>query len=294
MSFVMGIYVWVILMDTENYVYKKEVDWSLLTEGLTLPVENQVVFGRNMGRFLKRGEKRNIKMYLNGKMYEAYIRNVNFNSNYRRKDVMQIRYKKNGELAQALQACFRKSYLYFKAQREVREKGDRTIIRLPEKDKEYMAIYTTEYEDTYTLEIILADDILEFKNLVSEMDERIAEKRFIYNIYDEDTSIIESEGTTKIRKLNRKIGENLKLLYGYKCQICGKKIGEEYGSSGVVEAHHIDYFVKSLNNDASNQIIICPNHHSIIHDVNPKFERKSLIYIYPNGYKEGLILNRHL
>lgn len=30
----------------ENYVYKKEVDWSLLMEGLTLPVDNQVVFGQ--------------------------------------------------------------------------------------------------------------------------------------------------------------------------------------------------------------------------------------------------------
>lgn len=39
-------------MTTENYVYKKEVDWSLLMEGLTLPIENQVIFGQIMGRFL--------------------------------------------------------------------------------------------------------------------------------------------------------------------------------------------------------------------------------------------------
>ena len=42
-------------METEeNYVYKKEVDWSLLNDGLTLPLNNQVVFGRNMGKFLDR------------------------------------------------------------------------------------------------------------------------------------------------------------------------------------------------------------------------------------------------
>lgn len=45
-------------MTTENYVYKKEVDWSLLNEGLTLPFDNQVVFGQIMGRFLKRGESK--------------------------------------------------------------------------------------------------------------------------------------------------------------------------------------------------------------------------------------------
>lgn len=33
----------------ESYVLKKEVDWSLLTEGLTLPNENQVIFGRILG-----------------------------------------------------------------------------------------------------------------------------------------------------------------------------------------------------------------------------------------------------
>ena len=32
-------------MTTENYVYKKEVDLSLIIEGLAVPIENQVVFG---------------------------------------------------------------------------------------------------------------------------------------------------------------------------------------------------------------------------------------------------------
>ena len=52
-------------MTTENYVYKKEVDWSLLQEGLTLPFDNQVVFGQIMGRFLRRGESKDITLYLN-------------------------------------------------------------------------------------------------------------------------------------------------------------------------------------------------------------------------------------
>lgn len=45
-----------------DYVYKAEVNWSLLTEGLTLPVENQVVFSRNMGKFLQRGESKEITL----------------------------------------------------------------------------------------------------------------------------------------------------------------------------------------------------------------------------------------
>lgn len=30
---------------------------------------------------------------------------------------------------------------------------------------------------------------------------------------------------------------------------------------------------------ASNQLIVCPNHHSIIHDTNPVFDRRRLLYI---------------
>ncbi len=56
----------------------------------------------------------------------------------------------------------------------------------------------------------------------------------------------------------------------------------------------IDYFVKSMNNGANNQIIVCPNHHSIIHDVDPVFDRGRLLYIYSNGFEEKLVLNQHL
>ena len=61
-----------------------------------------------------------------------------------------------------------------------------------------------------------------------------------------------------------------------------------------MEAYHIDYFVSSFNNDASNQFIVCPNHHSIIHDTNPLFDRRRLLYICKNGFKQKLVLNQHL
>ena len=82
-------------------------------------------------------------------------------------------------------------------------------------------------------------------------------------------------------------------MYGYRCQLCGQLIGEEFGSH-IAEAHHIDYFVKSLNNDESNQIIVCPNHHSIIHDTDPVFDRKRKMYRYRNGKEQHLVLNRHI
>lgn len=38
------------------------MDWSLLNYGLTLPIENQVVFSHNMGRFLGRVGSRDVKI----------------------------------------------------------------------------------------------------------------------------------------------------------------------------------------------------------------------------------------
>lgn len=173
-------------MTTENYVYKKEVDWSLLHEGFTLPFDNQVVFGQIMGRFLKRGESKDITLYLNGKSYKAKITNVNFDPKFKRKkDTLQIRYSKNDELARALQAYFSKSYQFIKNTREMREPGDRTMIRLPDECKEYLAIYTTEYDDSYVLETIVADDILSLRQAVSGQKERVMEAKIVKRIYQE-------------------------------------------------------------------------------------------------------------
>ena len=281
-------------MTTENYVYKKEVDWSLLMEGLVLPMENQVVFGQIMGRFLVRGESKDIKLYLNGKSYEAKIVNLNYDPKFNRKnDTYQIRYKRNGELAKALQACFFKSYNYIKNVRENRDPSIRTMIKVPEKYKEYLVIYTMEYDDSYVLETIVADDVQILKDTVKGQQERIVKTKINYDVTDEEAGITVNVQFVKIRKLHRKIGQNLKLLYGYRCQICGKLIGEEYGSH-IAETHHIDYFVKSLNNDANNQMVVCPNHHSIIHDADPVFDRKNTAYIYSNGIQQKLVLNMHL
>ena len=280
-------------MESENYVYKKEVDWSTLMEGFTLPLDNQVIFLRNMENFLQRGESKIIHFFMNGKTYDAKIVNVNNSVEKRKKDAYQIRYTRNGDLSQALQQYFFKTMNYIKAIRENRDPKDRSYIKMPEGLKEYLAIYTTEYEDTFLLEPIAHDDFQVMKKAIQGMKERSVENEIEYEIEDKNSGIEKRLQIVKIRKLNRKIGENLKLLYGYRCQICGRVIGEKYGSR-IAEAHHIDYFVNSLNNDANNQMIVCPNHHSIIHDANPVFERKRMIYRYDNGVEEKIKINKHL
>jgi len=281
-------------METTNYVYQKEVDWSTLHEGFTLPVINQVVFARNVGRFLQPGEKKEIKVLINGKTYRAILTNVKFNQKHRAahpKDVLQIRYTKNGELSQLLQQLFYQSYQYLKAERE--SAPLRKHVRLPENRRDYIAIYTTEYDDTYIFEPILAEDVQLMKTVVKDQPEEVLENAISYSAVDETSAIAKEPRLVNIRRLNQKIGENLKQLYSYRCQICGEVIGSEYDTH-VIEAHHIIYFAKSQNNNSDNQIVVCPNHHRIIHSANPTFIKKDLLYLYPNGKEQHLILNYHL
>ena len=281
-------------MSAENYVYKKEVDWSLFNYGLNIPIQYQVKFKQIAGRFIERGESKPITLYLNGRSYNARLNNLNFDAKYRNHaDMVQIRYSGNSDIANALRGCFSRSYAYIKSIKDMQDKGSKNHVPLPDEMKEYLAIYTTEYDDSYILEPIVASDLEVYRVSIENQKERIVEASIDYDVSDPNASFIENEKLTRIRKLNRKIGENLKILYNYRCQICGKTIGEEYGSH-IAEAHHIDYYVNSLNNDSNNQMIVCPNHHSIIHDANPRFDRKRMRYLYPNGAEQKIVVNLHL
>ena len=85
-------------------------------------------------------------------------------------------------------------------------------------------------------------------------------------------------------KLNKQIIDNLKKIYRGECQLCGQKLGEEYGKE-IVQAHHIEYFSKSQNNDSTNIIILCPNCHALIHKCNPTYEKDTFSFKFGNGNK---------
>ena len=278
----------------ESYVYKKEVDWSLFNYGFAVPLEYQVMFKRIKDRFIQRGETKQIHLYLNGRSYDARLTNNTISEKYgRRDDIVQVRYSQNSDLAVALRGLFCRSYSYILEMKKLHESGSKKHIILPEDYKEYLVVYTTEYDDSYLLETITMDEMSVLKAEVQGKQERLVEAEIDFEDRDESAGIKVNQRLVKVRKLNRLIGENLKLLYGYRCQLCGRLIGEEFGSH-IAEAHHIDYFVKSLNNDSGNQIIVCPNHHRIIHDTDPVYDRGRKRFVYKNGREQALVLNRHL
>lgn len=45
-------------------LFRKEVDWSLLNTGITIPLENQELLLGNLGEKLNRGDTRDVKIIL--------------------------------------------------------------------------------------------------------------------------------------------------------------------------------------------------------------------------------------
>lgn len=266
---------------------KKTVDKSVLYHGFAIPSEFQSVFYQQLGFTLKPGESREIRLLVNRTEYPLKITNSGFDRNkFHHVDQLLIRYGENHPLAREFRRVFRQTDEKVRAFYETREGGARYIPK--EEEKELLAIYATPVAGVLLVDCITQDEYREEQAEIRQCEEIALEQ-----MIDSGASIETKIGTKKVRKLTRAIGNNLKIIYGYRCQICGQYIGENYGSH-VIHAHHIDYFVKSLNNDADNILIVCPNHHAVIHDTNPVFDRPNLEYLYPNGFREKLRLNLHL
>ncbi|HPL68004.1 MAG TPA: HNH endonuclease [Smithellaceae bacterium] len=88
------------------------------------------------------------------------------------------------------------------------------------------------------------------------------------------------------------LSESLKALYDHRCQICGMNFRIKYDEP-FSETHHVDPLSDGGLDTAGNIVVICPNHHRIIHKTNPCFNRTRLLYKYPNGLEERLVLADH-
>jgi hypothetical protein len=89
------------------------------------------------------------------------------------------------------------------------------------------------------------------------------------------------------------LAESLKSVYDHRCQVCGMNFRIKYHEP-FSETHHIQPLSEGGLDLSRNIIVTCPNHHRIIHKTNPMFDSAKLLYKYPNGYEERLVLADHL
>lgn len=281
------------MLQSDCYLFKKEVDWSALHYGVNIPISLQVVFYQSMQSFMKKGDTKDIKLLIEGVEYPAKMTNIFFDERKYpgHKELLQIRYAPNSEIARKIREIFFESFIYLKGIRDKLE-NKKKQIKTPENKKEYLAIYTTDFEDVFALDCITTVEKYQDKQTILTITEEAFEYSTNYK-KDDTADITLKNQLVKIRKLDRSICNNLKSLYDYRCQVTGEKFGDKYNSE-VSEAHHIDYFTKSMNNDSDNIVILSPNFHRLIHKTNPVFDRSILSFIFQNGVKEKLKLNYHL
>ena len=99
----------------------------------------------------------------------------------------------------------------------------------------------------------------------------------IINFSDPNATIEVVTKSSARRVCNTTIVHKLKKLYKGQCQICGKKPIEGFDED-ICEAHHIEHYAETQNNDANNIIIVCPNHHRLLHKLNPIFDREKMCF----------------
>ena len=115
----------------------------------------------------------------------------------------------------------------------------------------------------------------------------------LINFVDPNATVRVKTSQTTVRVYNTSIIQQLKSLYKGNCQLCGCKPFRDLDID-LTEVHHIDYFATSHNNNSNNLVVLCPNHHRLIHKVNPVFDRNALSYVYPDGSIERVKMNYHL
>jgi hypothetical protein len=273
-----------------HLIFTKQVDKSVLHDGFTIPIYLHEAIYESLGHKLAHGERTSIKVVVGSQEYEVNLINQAFDQTKfeGHTDVLQIRYTKGSDFSQAMRDIFNSTYTSI--MEEKKHLAPKKQVKIPDGMREQLMIYKADGDNCYHLECLTASDhITDIKDVVTEESFELPAEKLI----DPKASIETVSKLVKIRRIDQSISNNLKKLYNYCDQITGIPVGDEYGHS-VVEAHHIDFFVNSQNNDASNIIILSPNFHRIVHQNNPKFDRDKKAFIFQNGVIESVRLNLHL
>lgn len=196
-------------------------------------------------------------------------------------------------MASHLRAIFSSTWNFVEAQKVLPENvNKKTQIKIPEEIQEFLMLSETNLPDVFLIECLSAKEKNDVKTEVDSIDELGFETSYTPQ-FDTNATVKEVTRLQKVRKLDRSIGESLKELYNFRCQMTGERIGEAQNAL-CVEAHHIQPFTKSLNNNYSNITILSPSYHRIIHKTNPIFDRNDLSFHFPNGLVEYVKIDKHL
>ncbi|QNK41579.1 HNH endonuclease [Caproicibacter fermentans] len=136
-----------------------------------------------------------------------------------------------------------------------------------------------QFEDTIfyiskkELSLLEGDSDAQFGDDIMITDSPQFNLRFAQDM-DEDIDVPENETVeqknTRVKRYQKLVNQ-LKRIYGHKCQLCGHSFQMDNGNE-YCEAHHIKELSKNGSQDPRNVIIVCSNHHRMFH-----YARNSII-----------------
>ncbi len=276
------------------FIFQKAIDRSSLRQGFQIPVEYHHLLKAIPGGCPIHGETRNITIIIDGQSFNAQLKNQGFDQEKYEghADVIQIRYGESSPLARHLRMVFNSSWDYYEMIKALPENINRKVtVRIPNEQQEYIALVATKTQNVFIAECITCQQRALIRDDIKVMDELDFET--FMPKQDSTATIKELSRIQRVRYLDRSIGDSLKQIYDYRCQMTGERIGDYYGAL-VVEAHHIIPFTQSMNNDSSNIIIVSPSYHRIIHSAKPEWLPDSLSFKFPNGVIDKVRINKHL
>ena len=92
---------------------------------------------------------------------------------------------------------------------------------------------------------------------------------------------------------DRQLVKDLHDRYSGRCQLCAFDSPVVYGIPSA-ESHHIVYLSRGGEDALLNMVLLCPNHHTVVHKTEATFDYLRLSFCFPNGRVEPLCLNTHL
>lgn len=188
------------------------------------------------------GESRNIKVIIDGVEYDAQLKNQGFDRNKYggHAEVVQIRYNEGSDLVKRLREVFSSTWNYVESIKNLSENINRKfIIRIPEEYQEFLALSTTDLPNVFVADCITTAIKAEVKSEISKQSELDFETLEFRE--DKNASIKEITRLQKVRQLDRSIGDSLKQLYNYRCQMSGEQIGGPYGAGCRSTSHNSFY-----------------------------------------------------
>lgn len=91
----------------------------------------------------------------------------------------------------------------------------------------------------------------------------------------------------------RSWSRTLREMYADRCQLCGWSAMGDYRAE-VCEAHHLHWLSRGGDDALENLVLLCPNHHRVVHRVDAVFDFGDHSFVLSGGSRERLRSVGHL